>query len=397
MAARSTSITWSNELDSSLELLEADLDHGEWTTNPPQTIAAGEEVFWGSESDAISIGTGTEGHVRYGVGQWLPTHGGERITALARSVSNLDLFVVGHDGVVYTAWWAAGGDWSSAGGSWWPIGGTFPAGAPIAAVARTPENIDLFVVGDDGIVYTSWWVAGQDWSGLHNWRPIGGTFPAGAPIAAVSRTPGNIDLFVVGNDGIVYTSWWYAGQDWSGLNNWRPIGGTFPAGAPVAAVSRTPGNIDLFVVGNDGLVYTSWWYAGQDWSGLQNWRPIGGGQFAAGAAIAAVTRDQTRLDVFAMGALDGLVYTSGWVAGQDWSGLQSWRAIGGTFPTDARVTAISRTPDNMDLFVVGNDGLVYTSWWYAGQDWSGLQGWRAVGGIFPAGAPVEALLGRRHD
>ncbi|MGM2743187.1 hypothetical protein ACS2QV_30435, partial [Bacillus cereus group sp. Bce013] len=97
----------------------------------------------------------------------------------------------------------------------------------MSAVARTQNNLDLFVVGNDGRVYTSWWQAGSDWSGINNnWRSIGGFFPVGAPVSAVARTPNILDLFVVGNDGRVYTSWWQAGSDWSGINNnWRSIGG----------------------------------------------------------------------------------------------------------------------------------------------------------------------------
>ncbi|MGM2704327.1 matrixin family metalloprotease, partial [Bacillus cereus group sp. Bce036] len=45
--------------------------------------------------------------------------------------------------------------------------------------------------------------------------------PALSP-TAIARTQNNLDLFVVGNDGRVYTSWWQAGSDWSGINNnWR--------------------------------------------------------------------------------------------------------------------------------------------------------------------------------
>jgi hypothetical protein len=48
--------------------------------------------------------------------------------------------------------------------------------------------------------------------------------------------------------------------DWSGIyDNWRSLGGIFPVGAPVVATSRNPDNLDLFVTGNDGRVYTSWW------------------------------------------------------------------------------------------------------------------------------------------
>ena len=199
-------------------------------------------------------------------------------------------------------------DWSGLNDRWRNIGGIFPPRAPVTAIARTPDIIDLFVTGNDGRVYTSWWVAGSDWSGVNDrWRNIGGFFPPGAPVAAVARKPGNIDLFITGNDGRVYTSWWVGGSDWSGLNDrWRNIGGIFPPGAPLSAVARTPDNLDVFVSGNDGRVYTSWWSAGHDWSGLND----------------------------------------------------RWRNIGGFFPRGAPVAAVARTPNNLDLFITGNDGRV---------------------------------------
>lgn len=92
-----------------------------------------------------------------------------------------------------------------------------------------------------------------------NWRPIGGIFPPNATVTAVARTKDNLDLFICSNDGRVYTSWWYSGTDWSGVNNnWRAIGRFFPPGAKVAAVARTIDSLDLFVCGNDSRVYTSW-------------------------------------------------------------------------------------------------------------------------------------------
>ncbi len=386
MAARSTDVVFHNQTDFALVKVEDGLDHGIWTDpwQPPGVIGPHADGEWRSESDGVL--TGTEGHVRYRVGS--SGRARSRVTAVSRRPGQLDLFVVGDDGVVYTAWWTEGQEWSGIVGGWRPIGGVFPADAPIAAVARTPDNLDLFIVGNDGVVYTSWWYAGQDWSGLGGWRPIGGTFPVGAPLAAVARTPNNLDLFVTGNDGVVYTSWWYAGVDWSGVNNdWRPIGGTFPVGAPLAAVARTPNNLDLFIVGNDGVVYTSWWYAGQDWSGLGGWRPIGG-TFPVGAPLAAVARTPDNLDLFIVGN-DGVVYTSWWYAGVDWSGFGGWRPIGGYFPAGARVAAVARTGNNLDLFVTGNDGVVYTSWWYSGADWSGINNsWRPIGGYFPAGASL---------
>jgi len=140
----------------------------------------------------------------------------------------------------------------------------------ISALARVPEHLDVFWVDGDGRVTSSWWHDGMPWSGKFS---IGGFFPAGAHVASVSRMPDHLDLFVTGNDGRVYTSWWHEGQPWSGAaDNWASIGGFFPPGAPVAAVSRAPDHLDLFITGNDGLVYSSWWHDGRPWSGAaDNW------------------------------------------------------------------------------------------------------------------------------
>ena len=246
-------------------------------------------------------------------------------SAVARMPEQLDVFRTADDGRVYTSWWHAGNDWSN----WRSIGGFFPASAQVASVARSSENLDLFICGNDGRVYTSWWFNGADWSGVNdNWRSIGGFFPAGAPVAAVARTGQNLDLFICGNDGRVYTSWWTGGSDWSGVNdNWRSIGGFFPPGARVTAVAREPEQLDLFVCGNDGRVYTSWWHAGSDWSGINdNWRSIGG-FFPAGAPVAPVARQSDHLDLFVRGN-DNQIWSSWWHAGSEWSGINdNWFAV----------------------------------------------------------------------
>ncbi len=313
------------------------------------------------------------------------------ITAVSRKAGQLDLFTVRDDGRVWTAWWNGGG-WSD----WVAIGGFFPPGARVAAVARTADNLDLFVCGNDGRVYTAWWFEGGGWSGAaDNWRSIGGFFPPGAPVAATTRAAGNLDLFICGNDGRVYTSWWYDGQEWSGLNDsWASVGGFFPPGAPVAAVARSPRNLDLFITGNDGRVWTSWWYEGAPdwWSGVHdNWMSVGG-FFPVGAPVAAVSRAEGNLDLFVCGN-DGRVYTAWWTGAGGWSGMaDNWMSVGGFFPVGAPVAAVSRAEGNLDLFVCGNDGRVYTAWWTGAGGWSGMaDNWMSVGGYFPVAAPLAAV------
>ena len=40
----------------------------------------------------------------------------------------------------------------------------------MAAISRFAEHIDVFVVGSDGLVYSTWWDAASAWAG---WFPLG--------------------------------------------------------------------------------------------------------------------------------------------------------------------------------------------------------------------------------
>ena len=81
-------------------------------------------------------------------------------------------------------------------------------------------------------------------------------------LATVSRAPGNLDLFVIGFDNAVWSTFW------NDSGGWNP-GGWFQihpetvfdhATQQLAAVSRAPGNLDLFVIGFDNAVWSAWWF-----------------------------------------------------------------------------------------------------------------------------------------
>jgi hypothetical protein len=83
-------------------------------------------------------------------------------------------------------------------------------------------------------------------------------------VAAVSRAPGNLDLFILGFDNKVYSTFWPNNEGrWN--HEWFQIPGrdTFDhTTQQVAAVSRAPGNLDLFVLGFDNHIWSSFWSAG---------------------------------------------------------------------------------------------------------------------------------------
>ncbi|WP_146251023.1 hypothetical protein [Nocardia tenerifensis] len=279
---------------------------------------------------------------------------GALISATARTPGNLDVFAARDDGHVYTSWWSEGARWSD----WQDLGGVFPAGAPVTALARAQDHLDLFVIGNDGHIYTCAWTAGSAWTGLGDrWRDLGGNGRPHGKVAATTRFSGNIDLFVVGDDGRVYTSWWYEGSEWSGLprpgswggsgaggggssgNRWTSLGGFFPPGATITAIARDRHHLDLFVVGNDGQVYTSWWVDGGGWSGVaDNWLSLGG-EFPKGAHIAATSRDPGNIDLFAIGS-DKNVRTKWWTVGAGWA---DWLSLGSEdFTPGGRIAAVAR-------------------------------------------------------
>jgi hypothetical protein len=108
------------------------------------------------------------------------------------------------------------------------LGGVQLSSAP-AAVSRNTNRIDVFYVGPNGHLWTSWWDGSQSvwWSAPTD---LGGVQLSSAP-AAVSRNTNRIDVFYVGPNGHLWTSWWDGSQSiwWSAPTD---LGGAQPSSAP---------------------------------------------------------------------------------------------------------------------------------------------------------------------
>ena len=156
-----------------------------------------------------------------------------------------------------------------------------PPGSVVTAIARKSDQIDLFVVGNDGGIYSTWWNPSDGWEGNHNWFRIGQpqhNVPPGSVVTAIARNPDQIDLFVVGHNGGIYSTWWNPNDGWEGNHNWFRIGpdwANVPQRSVVSAIARRPDQIDLFVVGNDGGIYSTWWNPNDGWEANHNWFRIG--------------------------------------------------------------------------------------------------------------------------
>jgi hypothetical protein len=315
------------------------------------------------------------------------------ISVLSRFAQHLDLFTVGRNACVYSTFWDGASGWS---GHWFRLadsnfgdGFTVPLHTRVSQLARTQNNIDLFVSGFDGAVYSTFWSATGGWS--NRWFRLADpnfgdhfTIPPGASVTSVARTSNNIDLFVTGRDGAVYSTFWNSQNGWSG--HWFRLADpnfgdhfTLPPGSSVSAISRGADLLDLFATGRDGAVYSTFWNAQQGWSG--HWFRLADVNFGdhftlpPGSPVTAITRAPQQIDLFVSGK-DGGVYTTAWSSSGGW--LNHWIRLadnrfwdGFTIPPGVRVDAQARQSDIIDLFVVGKDNGVYSTFWNAQQGWAG--------------------------
>ena len=288
---------------------------------------------------------------------------GSPITAIARYAGHLDLFTVGTDNRVYSAWWDVASGWHG----WFPLGTLVcRSGSTVNVVSRYTDHLDLFTTASDGRTMSTWWDASTGWA---DWFQVsGGVAAAGATVTAIARYPFHLDLFTIGIDNRVYSTWW---DDRSGWAGWFPIGSlTCRPNSTVSVVARFPDQLDLFTTASDGKIMSAGWNARSGWG---TWFQVSGGVASAGSPVTALARYSNHLDLFTIG-VDNRVYSTWW---HDTTGWAAWFNVsGGVGQSGGQVAAISRVTEHIDLFTVGTDGLVYSTWWDASGGWAN---WFALG------------------
>lgn len=324
--------------------------------------------------------------------QWVGVSGGiaapgTSITSIARYPQHLDIFCVGSDYGIYSTWWdisTAATGWAN----WFSVaGGVAAPGTTITVVARNPDHLDLFVVGSDHGIYSIWWDANGGWAG--SWFRISNlTAAPDTSVAAIARNPNHLDLFVVGADMRIYSIWWDANGGWAA--NWFNVsGGVAAPGTSITALTRNPNHIDLFAVGSDHGIYSTWWDAKGGWA---SWFQIAGGVAASNTSIAAVARYPTHMDLFAVGT-DQRIYSIWWDANGGWAA--SWFNVsGGIAAPGTSISVVSRYPNHLDVFAVGTDQGIYSVWWDASTGWAS---WFQIANGFAAPNTSVNALSRYPD
>lgn len=288
-------------------------------------------------------------------------------TVVVRAPKQLDVFMRGSNNGVYTAAWG-GQSW----GGWWRIGTTKTLSA-VNALSRTTTTLDAFIRDDQQRVRHAVWDQHANGGAWQSWKIVRSGY-ATSDVTAVSRHPNLIDLFVRGADGGIWTAAWNG--SWHGW--WRIGGETCALGTNVAAASRTETSLDVVIVDEQGRVLTSGWDAQLNSGGWRNWQSLQGGVAALGTSPVLVARRADHLDVFVVGQ-DRRVWTAsryGTNASAAWNG---WRPL---FTRKVRrgsdIAAVTRSPDRLDVFMLGTDGRTYTAAWDQHVDEARWRGWWPV-------------------
>ena len=215
--------------------------------------------------------------------EWFPTprqavfdHDQQQVAAVSRAPGNLDLFIVGNDNHVWTTYWNDQAGWSS---DWFPVPGqaVFDRQPSRSQRSRAPRATST--CSSSATTTTSG-------------RPTGTTRPAGARTGSRSPArPSSTTTSSRSRRSRAPRATSTCSSSATTTTSGRPTGTTRPAGArtgsrsparpsstddqqQVAAVSRAPGNLDLFIVGNDSHVWTTYWNDQAGWS--SDWFPVPG-------------------------------------------------------------------------------------------------------------------------
>jgi len=255
------------------------------------------------------------------------------------------------------------------------------------AISRIPNHLDVFWVGQDGGVGTAWWDQNANdgkWNAPFSIAPPGSAV-AGA-ITCVAHNQNHLDVFWVGQDGGVGTAWWDQNANdgkWNAPFSIAPPGSAV-AGA-ITCVAHNQNHLDVFWVGQDGGVGTAWWDQNANDGKWNPPFPIAPPGAASGRAITCVARSQNHLDVFWVGP-DGGVGTAWWDQNANDG---KWNAPFPIAPPGSAsgraIYSVSRIPNHLDVFWVGPDGGVGTAWW----DQNANDGkWNSPFPIAPPGSAV---------
>ena len=273
-----------------------------------------EEMFWiGANGDVSStwrndnVDTG-RWHQQFGIAFPNSVRGDSPLVIFARSPQIEEAFWVGANGDVSSTWRADNVD----NGSWHQqFGIAFPnsvrGDSPLVVFARSPQVEEVFWVGANGDVSSTWRADDVDNGSWH--QQFGIAFPgsvrAGSPLVPLLRAPGQEEMFWIGANGDASSTWRNDNVD---NGSWHQqfaiaVPGSVRDDSPLVAIARTPQREDVFWIGANGDVSNAW--RDDNIDGGQWHTQVGiaaPGSVSPGSPLMVFVRTRESIEVFWLGA-----------------------------------------------------------------------------------------------
>jgi hypothetical protein len=262
---------------------------------------------------------------------------------------------------------------------------THGPGSPIALDAK--GNLELFAVGTNGVVY----VDRQDLSdkgGWTGWGEIDAAFASASNPSVGKNADGRLGVFAIGTDGQIHHAW----EQTAGAGNYTnfvPLGGKAVGNAAVGL--NSDGNLEVFVIGTDGATYHRWQDPSVSGGWISDWVSLGGG-FVSNPTV--LQHPDGNLEVFGVGTNYQAYHA--WHDATEPGGWTQWYAMGGDLDSD--IGAAIDTEGRAEIFALDDSGVLLHDFEEASGQWFG---WPNLGGkswSVPAVAlnshgQLEAFLG----
>jgi hypothetical protein len=236
---------------------------------------------------------------------------------------------------------------------------TAPAGARLAVEDSQAHVLDVFFIGSNGAIRQLW--SDNNYGTVNSITPTNYA-PPGGGITAGLEDASHLDLFFVASNGAVKMIQG-TGSSWPTASRWTLTDPNFaPPGAPLSAAQVGDGDLNVFLVGNDGAVKNVYFFVGLLWL-TANASATG---FAPPNGVIGTTAPRTgqHLDVFAVGN-DGAMYN----ANQDGS-LGTWTQFALITPAGTAVSGAPISPVvNNTVFSAIISGLGWSQLSFGGSVW----------------------------
>ncbi|HEY1787707.1 MAG TPA: cellulase family glycosylhydrolase [Verrucomicrobiae bacterium] len=304
----------------------------------------------------------------WNVAQFTP----EPAPCVARTADGrLELFAIGTDNSLYTAYQQTGGGWSG----WAAMTTqTFAQNAVPVVGTNSDGRLEVLIVDTEGhINYASQLTPGS--SAATNWSaftPMTSAVVAPtAHLALGTWANGCLDVFAIGTGSNLI----HANQQTSGgWTSFTSLGGAlFSQSADIGVNNELDGREEVILIGTGGNLCQNYQTAANSatWSGWNNL----GNSLPPTAHTALGRNSDGRLEIFSIGSGGNACHA--WENAANTPG--SWASLanlGGTWATTARVSVAADQNGALETFILGTDGNMYHGF----QTGGGWSGWSALSG-----------------